>query len=104
MIEVIPAILVDNYEELREHISRVASLVSVVQIDICDGKFTPHTSWPMQSSDQASVQGILNEEEGLPYWDSIDFEFDLMLFDRFDAFREFSKFSFFKGFEPGTLN
>lgn len=91
MIEVIPAILVEDYEQLRAQLSRVANLVSTVQIDICDGKFTPYASWPMQASDQSSVQGILNEEEGLPYWDSVDFEFDLMVLNAKEQFEFFTR-------------
>lgn len=91
MIEIIPAVLVDNYEELRGQISRVANLVSMIQIDICDGKFTSYASWPMQASDQSSVQGILNEEEGLPYWDTVDFEFDLMMINAHEQFEFFTR-------------
>lgn len=91
MIEVIPAILVEDYEQLREQLSRVANLVRTVQIDVCDGKFTPYASWPMQSSDQDSVQGILNEQEGLPYWDSVDFEFDLMVINAEEQFEFFTR-------------
>ena len=91
MTQVIPAVLVESYEELREHISRVANLVSMIQIDVCDGKFTPTPSWPMQASDQASVEGILNEEEGLPFWDSVDFEFDLMIENAEEQFEFFTR-------------
>jgi ribulose-phosphate 3-epimerase len=79
MTEVIPAILVENFEELNEKITRYVSVTSIVQIDICDGYFVPQTSWPMHASDEASISGILNEESGLPFWDSLDFEFDLMV-------------------------
>lgn len=91
MIEVIPAILVEDYEQLRAQLSRVASLVKVVQIDMCDGKFTPHATWPMQAGDESSVQGILNEEEGLPYWDYVDFEFDLMIINAHEQFEFFTR-------------
>ena len=91
MTQVIPAVLVGSYEELREHVSRVANLVSMIQIDVCDGKFTPIPSWPMQASDQASVEGILNEEEGLPFWDSVDFEFDLMIENAEEQFEFFTR-------------
>src|SRR5689334_19737679 len=91
MIEVIPAILVEDYEQLREQLSRVANLVTTVQIDMCDGKFTPYASWPMQASDQQSAEGILNEEEGLPYWDRVDFEFDLMVIDARKQFEFFTR-------------
>lgn len=79
MIEVIPAILVDNFIELKERLAQVANLVRTVQIDICDGKFVSTTSWPMGSNNAESVESILNEEDGLPFWDSVDFEFDLMV-------------------------
>lgn len=91
MTEVIPAILVEDFEELRASISRVVSVARTVQVDICDGKFTPYASWPMQGSDERSVQGILNEEEGLPFWDSLDFEFDLMVINAHEQFEFFTR-------------
>lgn len=92
MTEVIPAILAKNYKELQEKISNYANLVTTVQIDICDGIFVPSYSWPFdsQSSLEASpLESIINEESGLPYWDTIDFEFDLMVANasqKFDFF------------------
>ncbi len=83
MTEIIPAILVESFEKLREDLSRVANSVRVVQIDICDGKFVPSVSWPLSEfrgdRSTAAIDKILEEEEGLPYWDSLDFEFDLMV-------------------------
>lgn len=91
MTEIIPALLVENFEELRGGLSRVVNLASTVQVDICDGVFTPHSTWPMQGSDQASVEGILSEEEGLPFWDSLDFEFDLMVINAHEQFEFFTR-------------
>ena len=84
MTEIIPAILVEDFQELRENLARVAGVTNIVQIDVCDGKFVPSTSWPVGASE--SVDAILNEEEGLPYWDSIDFEFDLMIINAHEQF------------------
>lgn len=84
MTEIIPAILVEDFGELRENLARVAGVTNIVQIDVCDGKFVPHTSWPVGSD--SNVEAILNEEEGLPYWDSIDFEFDLMCINAHEQF------------------
>jgi len=89
MTEVIPAILVENYEELGEKITHYVNLADMIQIDVCDGHFVPSTSWPMHQKDEKSISGILNEEEGLPFWDSLDFEFDLMIMNahtQFDFF------------------
>jgi len=89
MIEVTPAILVKNFYELKEKLSKFINITNLVQIDICDGKFVPSISWPMQQSDQVSIQSILEEENGMPYWENIDFEFDLMVLNahkHFDFF------------------
>ena len=93
MTEIIPAILTDNFNELREGISRVVNVVTVVQIDMCDGIFVPTLSWPYNEikadHKENNIDSILEEEEGLPFWDSLDFEFDLMVSDahkQFDFF------------------
>ena len=89
MTEIIPAILAEDYNDLNEKLSQYVSVTSLVQIDVCDGNFVPSLSWPMHKSDEKSILGILNEEEGLPFWDSVDFEFDLMIqnaHEQFDFF------------------
>lgn len=91
MTEVIPAILANNFEELREGLAKVVSLTKIVQIDICDGKFVNSTSWPMSAGDESSIESILHEEEGLPFWDSLDFEFDLMVINAHTQFEFFTR-------------
>ena len=39
MIEIIPAILSRDYEDLKNKIALVRGFVPVVQVDICDGKY-----------------------------------------------------------------
>ena len=91
MTEVIPAILAKDFEELREKLAKVVGVTHLVQVDICDGKFVPSISWPMGGRDERSVEAILAEEEGLPYWDSLDFEFDLMVRDAHKQFEFFTR-------------
>ncbi len=91
MTEVIPAILVDDFIELKEKLAQVANLVKTVQIDVCDGKFVPTTSWPIGNNNLHSVESILNEEDGLPFWDSVDFEFDLMVLNAHSQFEFFTR-------------
>lgn len=91
MTEVLPALLVENFTELREQLAKVVNISNAVQIDICDGKFVSSTSWPMNQNDEVSVEAILNEEEGLPFWDSLDFEFDLMVINAHEQFEFFSR-------------
>ena len=44
--EIIPAILVNDFAELEEKIDLVKLGTKRIQVDICDGLFTPHASWP----------------------------------------------------------
>ena len=88
MTEVIPALLVEDYNELKEQLSRIVNVASIVQIDVCDGKFVGTTTWPMRGSDPY-VEAILDEREGLPYWNSLDFEFDLMIINAHEQFEFF---------------
>ncbi len=91
MTEVIPAVLAKGFRDLHDKIARVASVANMVQIDICDGKFVDSISWPMDRDDEQSVKAILDEEEGLPSWDTIDFEFDLMVMNAYENFDFFLK-------------
>jgi len=86
MTEVIPAVLAKDYNDLRQKIANVVNIAHVVQIDICDGKFVESKSWPMDKNDAESVALILDEQEGLPYWENLDFEFDLMVKDSIKQF------------------
>jgi len=91
MTEVTPAVLVKDFEELKEKLSKFVNITKMVQIDICDGKFVPSVSWPMGRNDEESVQTILDEEEGMPYWEQLDFEFDLMVLNAHKQFDFFTR-------------
>ncbi len=97
MADIIPAILPKNYEDLKNKIALVRGVVPVVQIDICDGIFVPNMSWPFLSKGGEGVefdehfQNILNEREGLPFWEDIDFELDLMVSGAVENFDVYTK-------------
>lgn len=91
MTEITPAVLVKDFSELNEKLSKFVNITNLIQIDICDGNFVSSTSWPMQQIDSQSVERILNEEEGIPFWDNLDFEFDLMVKNAHKQFDFFSR-------------
>ena len=45
-VEVIPAIVPKNLEDLKEHLMRLRGIVRMVQLDVCDGIFVPSKTWP----------------------------------------------------------
>ncbi len=91
MIEVVPAILVNNYKELKDKIKRFVGISDMVQIDVCDGSFVPSISWPLNEEGQNDTFPILEEKEGLPFWDRLNFEFDLMIEKSYECFDFFVK-------------
>jgi ribulose-phosphate 3-epimerase len=79
MIEVIPAIMPKSFDELKEKISSVVNLVPIVQIDVMDGLLVPNKSWPYVGDKDRDFEKIISEDGGMPFWQDIDFEIDLMI-------------------------
>lgn len=75
--EIIPAILPMQFSELEEHLELIKGFAKTVQIDVCDGQFTPSASWPYRKHDE-NFDAIAKEERGMPEWESFNFEIDLM--------------------------
>jgi len=75
-IEIIPAVMPRSLNDLEEHISRVVGSAPWVQIDVMDGVFVRGKTWPYISFDAKAFEF---EFEGLPHWEDIDYEFDLMI-------------------------
>jgi len=79
MAEIIPAILPEDIDDLRKKLSLVSGIVPLAQIDVCDGKFAPTKTWPYKKGVDETFLRIVGQEEGFPFWDSVDFEADLMV-------------------------
>lgn len=95
MIDIIPAVLPKNYEDMKNKIALVRGVVPIVQIDICDGVFVSSKTWPFSTGgfEDFNFIKIMNEEEGMPFWEDIDFELDLMVSDAVHNFDIYTKLS-----------
>ena len=93
MIDIIPAILPRNYEEMKNQISLTSGIVPLVQIDLCDGVFVPSRTWPFSTGgfQDDKFMNIINEEEGMPFWEDVEFELDLMVADAVENFDIYTK-------------
>ena len=78
-VEIVPAILTKKFRDIERDLALLQGTVKRVQIDAVDGVFAHPKSWPY--TDPASFDSIVTEEHGLPHWDTLDFEFDLMIAD-----------------------
>jgi ribulose-phosphate 3-epimerase len=81
MAEIIPAILEKNFDEIKNKLTFLRGRAKCVQLDFCDGAFVQNQTWPFSFGgfDDLDFSKIINEEEGLPFWEEFDFEFDLMV-------------------------
>lgn len=77
MVTIIPAVLPKSFDDLKEKLGKIAAVAPEVQIDAVDGEFAHGKTWPFK--DAETFQHIVAEEHGLPYWEKLDFQFDLMM-------------------------
>ncbi len=84
-MEIIPAIMPDDFYHIEDDARSVADHVTTVQLDIMDGKFVRAKTWPYFHKVIDGVpqdiyfQKIQKEEVGLPNWEDVDYELDLMI-------------------------
>jgi ribulose-phosphate 3-epimerase len=81
MTEIIPAIMPREWDELRTDAGLVRDYVNAVQVDIMDGVFVPDATWPYCNGHDESFRALIEQEEGYPYWQDLDYEVDLMVQD-----------------------
>lgn len=78
-VEIIPAVLPQSFKDLEEHLFPLSEVARQAQIDVVDGRYAKGKTWPYRDRD--SFDRIVSEEHGLPFWDKMDFQFDLMVED-----------------------
>ncbi|MEI6400129.1 MAG: hypothetical protein WCO58_01240 [bacterium] len=78
-MQIIPAILPKKFEEIKEKMAQVNGLIDVVQIDLCDGRFVHTITWPFWQGNERQFEKLANEEIAMPFWDTLDIEWDLMM-------------------------
>lgn len=81
MADIIPAILEKTFDEIEEKVSLIHRITPEIQIDVCDGAFVPSKTWPLIKQPEERFEAIVAQEEGMPFWEDCDYEFDLMVKD-----------------------
>ncbi|MBP6912778.1 MAG: hypothetical protein KBB86_02490 [Candidatus Pacebacteria bacterium] len=79
--EIMPAIIPNSFNEISQKTKQILGLAKTVQIDLIDGKFVKNKSWPFNSLLGIEWQNIVNEVSGMPHWNEVDYEVDLMIND-----------------------
>ncbi len=93
MLAITPAILEKKFSEIKNKLTILRGRVKCVHLDMGDGIFEPNQTWPFVSGgfEDDDFQKIINEEEGLPYWQEFDFELDLMVMNASENFDTYMK-------------
>ena len=87
-MEIIPAIIPHSFHDLEDYIRDVKDMASIVQIDVLDGKHVPEKSWPYKIARDPDFEKIKQEGEGMPFWQDVQFEVDLMIQKPEEAWRD----------------
>ncbi len=88
-MKIIPAILPEAFPNIVKAIEQISDGASTVQIDFVDGNFAPGRTWFFNRKDEGNLERIRTEEIGMPHWEDINYELDLMVnnpLDRMDDF------------------
>jgi ribulose-phosphate 3-epimerase len=93
MIEIIPGIMPETVADIRNQVAAVLGKTRLVQIDMVDGVFAPTATWPYNGEDLNFIEALEAEKEGMPYWQDMNFELDLMVKNAHDHLDYFYKFA-----------
>ena len=78
-VDIIPAVVPHDFADLEERLTLIKTFARAVQIDVVDGQYARGKTWPYR--DRHTFDKIVQQEHGIPSWDVLDFEFDLMVND-----------------------
>jgi ribulose-phosphate 3-epimerase len=87
-MEIIPAILPTDFQEIEDKLSLVRGVSRIIQIDVCDGLYVPSKTWPY-SKDGNIFDAIVSQDKGMPFWEDFDFEFDLMVKNPYERIQDY---------------
>lgn len=77
--EIIPACMPERFDDIEISAAPMRNLAKTIQLDLMDGKYVPETTWPFFYEDDYNLRDIKNEDLGLPYWEELNYELDLMV-------------------------
>lgn len=79
--EIVPAIIPNDFAEISKKTKNILGFTNIVQLDLIDGKYVKNKTWPFNDMGGIDWQNILTETSGMPHWNEVDYEIDLMLTD-----------------------
>ncbi len=81
MKEIIPAIMPQSWHDIEKKMEAVLGAAKTVQLDLMDGKYVQGVTWPFNGMHTEQWKSLIQEEIGMPFWEDMDIEYDLMIDD-----------------------
>lgn len=78
MIEIIPSIIPQNLNIVRERFGKILGMAKKVQLDVIDGNYAPSKTWPFNGNQFEEMMKIARGEEKFPYIDEFILEIDML--------------------------
>ncbi len=79
MAEVIPTILPQSLNNIKEQLDKVVGLVKKVQVDIVDGEYSDSKTWPFIEKNSDDLMRLERGEEKFPHINDFVVEADLLI-------------------------
>jgi len=76
--EIIPAIMPEKFDDIRERVGLLHGHAKIVQLDLMDGKYVPESTWPFKYGNDYDLEDLKKEDHGFPFWEDINYELDIM--------------------------
>lgn len=89
MTEIIPALIPQNLNIVREQFGKVLGLVKKVQMDVVDGEYASTKTWPFNDNQFEQMMRINREEEKFPYIDDFILEIDMLVLHPIEYLSDF---------------
>lgn len=89
MTDIIPAILSQNLNVIRERLDQVFGLAKKIQIDLVDGNYVPVKTWPFNGDQFQEVREMVRGEERFPHISDFILEIDMMVLHPIEYLSDF---------------
>jgi len=89
MNEIIPSVIPQNLNIIRERFGQILGAVRKVQMDIVDGSYAPTKTWPFNDNQFEEMREITSGVERFPHIDDFILEIDMLVLHPIECLGDF---------------
>lgn len=88
MTEIIPSIIPQNLNIVRERLDKILGAAKKIQIDVVDGNYAPTKTWPFNEDSDEFIK-LVRGEEKFPFIDDFILEIDMLVLHPIEYLSDF---------------